>query len=79
MHSVRLRTDGRANTTLFVQIASFGAAFWSPYMLSKGYGNMGTTVGYCYFGVSIAVLALAYLRVPETARLTLELMDDCLT
>ncbi|CAG7922487.1 unnamed protein product [Penicillium olsonii] len=76
MHSVRLRTYGQANTTSLYEIGSFGAAFWTPYMLNPEYGNMGANVGYFYFGVTIAVLALTYLFVPETARLTLEQIDD---
>lgn len=76
MHSVRLRTYGQANTTCLYEIGSFGAAFWTPYMLNPKYGNMGPNVGYFYFGVTIAVLSLAWIFVPETARLTLEQIDD---
>ncbi|KAJ5347862.1 hypothetical protein MYU51_015491 [Penicillium brevicompactum] len=76
MHSVRLRTYGQANTTCLYEIGSFGAAFWTPYMLHPKYGNMGANVGYFYFGVTVAVLILSYLFVPETARLTLEQIDD---
>ncbi|CAI7651797.1 unnamed protein product [Penicillium bialowiezense] len=76
MHSVRLRTYGQANTTCLYDIGSFGAAFWTPYMLNPKYGNMGANVGYFYFGVAISVLILTYLFVPETARLTLEQIDD---
>ena len=76
MHSVRLRTYGQANTTFFYEIFSFGATFWTPYMLNSKYGNMGTDVGYFYFGVTVAVLILVALFVPETSRLTLEQIDD---
>lgn len=76
MHSVRLRTYGQANTTFFYEIFSFGATFWTPYMLNTKYGNMGTDVGYFYFGVTLAVLILVALFVPETSRLTLEQIDD---
>lgn len=79
MHSVRLRTYGQANTTFFYQVFGFAASFWSPYMLSKDYGNMGTNVGYFYFGVTAVVLMFTYLFVPETARLTLEQIDDYFT
>ena len=79
MHSVRLRTYGQANTTVFYQIFAFAATFWTPYMLSKDYGNMGTNVGYFYFGVTLVVLALTFFFVPETARLTLEQIDDYFT
>lgn len=50
MHSVRLRTYGQASTTMFYQIFGFAASFYSPYMLSAKYGNMGLNVGYFYFG-----------------------------
>ena len=76
MHSVRLRTWGQANTTVFYEIFAFGATFWTPYMLNKDYGNMGATVGYFYFGVTIAVLIFVFLSVPETSRLTLEQIDN---
>lgn len=79
MHSVRLRTYGQANTTFFYQIFSFGATFWTPYMLSKDYGNMGTSIGYFYFGVTVVVLVFVFFFVPETARLTLEQIDDYFT
>jgi SP family sugar:H+ symporter-like MFS transporter len=76
MHSVSLRTFGQANTTVFHGIFSFGATFWTPYMLSPNYGDMGTNVGYFYAGVTIIVAALVFLLVPETAQLTLEQIDD---
>lgn len=50
MHSVRLRTYGQACVAMIYEIFSFAAAFYSPYMLSAQYGNMGTNVGYFYFG-----------------------------
>ncbi|KAJ5638134.1 hypothetical protein N7490_008013 [Penicillium lividum] len=77
MHSVRMRTYGQANTTFLYEIFSFGATFWTPYMLNVKYGNMGSDVGYFYFGVTVAVLILVFLFVPETSRLTLEQIDDC--
>lgn len=76
MHSVRLRTYGQANTTLCYDVFSFGAYFWTPYMLNPDYGNMGSNVGYFYFGVTVGVLILTFLFVPETTRLTLEQIDD---
>ncbi|CAI7641798.1 unnamed protein product [Penicillium pancosmium] len=76
MHSTRLRTLGQANTTFCYQIFGFAAQFWTPYMLSAEHGNMGVNVGYFYFGVTVAVLVFVYLFVPETARLTLEQIDD---
>ena len=50
MHSVRLRTYGQAVAAMVYEIFSFGSAFYTPYMLSAQYGNMGTNVGYFYFG-----------------------------
>ncbi|EON98862.1 putative mfs monosaccharide transporter protein [Phaeoacremonium minimum UCRPA7] len=79
MHSVRLRTYGQANTTLFYEIFAFGSSFWTPYMLSADYGNMGTNVGYFHFGVSAVLAVLMFLFVPETARLTLEQIDEYFT
>lgn len=79
MHSIRLRTYGQANTTLIYEIFSFGASFWTPYMLNAQYGDMGTNVGYFHFGVSVALFILVFLFVPETARLTLEQIDDYFT
>jgi sugar porter (SP) family MFS transporter len=76
VHSVRLRTYGQANSTFFYNIFFFGATFWTPYMLSPEYGNMKATVGYFYFGVTLGILILIYLCMPETARLTLEQIDD---
>jgi sugar porter (SP) family MFS transporter len=76
MHSVSLRTFGQANTTVFYGIFSFGATFWTPYMLSPNYGNMGPNVGYFYSGVTIMVAVLVFLLVPETAQLTLEQIDE---
>lgn len=79
MHSVRLRTYGQANTMVFYQIFAFAATFWTPYMLSKEYGNMGTNVWYFYFGVTLFLLVFTFFFVPETARLTLEQIDDYFT
>jgi SP family sugar:H+ symporter-like MFS transporter len=76
MHSVRLRTYGQANTTFLYEIFSFAVQFWTPYMLNVDYGDMGVNVGYFYFGLTVAVLLLVFLFVPETARLTLEQIDD---
>lgn len=76
MHSVRLRTYGQANTTIFYGLFSFGATFWTPYMLDPEYGNMGPSVGYFYAGVTVVIAILVFLLVPETASLTLEQIDD---
>lgn len=76
MHSVSLRTYGQASTTAVFNIFNFGATFWTPYMLSPEYGNMGANVGYFYFGVTFVMIVLIYWHVPETARLTLEQVDD---
>lgn len=76
MHSVRLRTFGQAYAVGLYEIFSFGAAFWTPYMLNVSYGNMGTNVGYFYFGITVVILALTFAFVPETGRLSLEQIDD---
>ncbi|EXJ64254.1 hypothetical protein A1O7_00590 [Cladophialophora yegresii CBS 114405] len=75
-HNIRLRTYGQASTTTVYQIFGFAASFYGPYMLSADYGNMGLTVGYFYAGVTFAMLVLTFLLVPETARLTLEQIDE---
>lgn len=76
VHSIRLRTYGQACTTTFYQIFAFGASFYSPYMLSPKYGNMGTRLGCFYVGISAIMVVLVFLFVPETARLKLEQIDD---
>ena len=75
MHSVSLRTFGHANTIVFYGIFSFGATFWTPYMLNPNYGDMGPNVGYFYAGVTVVVAVLIFLLVPETSQLTLEEID----
>ena len=45
-------------------------------MLNVHYGNMGTNVGYFYFGLEFLSLIPLFLIVPETARLTLEQADE---
>lgn len=76
MHSVSLRTYGQANTTIFYGLFSFGAIFWTPYMLDSQHGDMGADVGYFYAGVTAVVAVLVFFLVPETASLTLEQIDD---
>jgi MFS family permease len=76
MHSVRLRTYGQAHTTVLYGIFSFGATFWTPYMLDANHGNMGPNVGYFYAAVTVVIGVLVWLLVPETASLTLEQIDD---
>ena len=76
VHSVTLRTSGQAFVAVLAQITTFAASFWTPYMLNVKYGNMGTNVGYFYFGIEVVVLVVMFLLVPETARLTLEQVDD---
>ena len=76
MHSVRLRTWGQPFASTIAQITAFAAAFWTPYMLNPQYGNMGTNVGYFYFGLNVVTWVLIFIFLPETARLTLEQVDD---
>jgi MFS transporter, SP family, sugar:H+ symporter len=76
MHSVRLRTYGQALALFTNSVFAFSASFWTPYMINPGHGNMGTNVGYFYFGLTIILLALTIVFVPETARLKLEQIDD---
>ena len=76
MHSLRLRTYGQSLALVVNSIFAFSASFWTPYMLNPGYGNMGTNVGYFYFGLLFIIIIIAILVVPETARLKLEAIDD---
>ncbi|KAF5012543.1 hypothetical protein FDECE_1410 [Fusarium decemcellulare] len=76
MHAIRLRTMGQAYAVILYEIFSFGSAFWTPYMLNAEYGNMGTNVGYFYFGITIVIIILTFLFVPETAKLSLEQVDE---
>lgn len=45
-------------------------------MLGPEYGNMGTNIGYFYFGVTVEILVLVFPFVPETSQLTSEQIDD---
>lgn len=76
MHAVRLRTSGQAFITALANVFVFATNFWTPYMLNAKYGNMGTRVGYFYFGMELGALIILYLLVPETGRLTLEQIDE---
>jgi len=58
MHSVRLRTHGQALSLFVNSVFAFAASFWTPYMISSQYGNMGTNVGYFYFGLLVVILAI---------------------
>lgn len=76
LHSVRLRIYGQGFTVYINSIVGFATGFWTPYMLNREYGDMGTNVGYFYFGTTSATLILVFLFFPETARLKLEQIDD---
>lgn len=45
-------------------------------MLQPQYGDWGTNVGYFYFAVNVVSFVLTFLFVPETAKLTLEQIDE---
>ncbi|KAL6243153.1 hypothetical protein RBB50_009704 [Rhinocladiella similis] len=76
MHSIRLRTYGQALAIFVNAVFGFSAQFWTPYMISPKYGNMGTNVGYFYLGLLVILLIVTVIFVPETARLKLEQIDD---
>ena len=76
IHSVRLRTFGQAFNQMVNHIFGFAVTFWTPYMLNVSYGNMGINVGYFYFGLDVILFILLFLYMPETARLSLEQIDD---
>ena len=79
LHSIRLRAYGQAFSVCCNLILSFTMAFVTPYMLNPEHGNMGTNVGYFYFGLTVIVLGLVFLFIPETARISLEQIDDYFT
>ncbi|KAI5458347.1 general substrate transporter [Mariannaea sp. PMI_226] len=76
MHSVRDRAVGQAFVMVVTNIFIFATNFWTPYMINPQYGNMGTNVGYFYFGVEAVTLIILWFIFPETACLTLEQIDD---
>ncbi|KEF59787.1 uncharacterized protein A1O9_04635 [Exophiala aquamarina CBS 119918] len=76
MHSVRLRMHGQALSLFCNSVFAFAASFWTPYMINPEHGNMGTNVGYFYFGLLVVILAITIVFVPETGRLKLEQVDD---
>ena len=79
LHSLRLRTYGQAFSAWCNLVLSFVMSFSTPYMLAENYGNMGTNVGYFYFSLTVIVFMLIFLFIPETARLSLEQIDDFFT
>lgn len=76
VHSIRMRTYGQAASVCVANVCNFAAAFWTPYMINPTAGNMGTNVGYFYFGLDIILFVLFVLYLPETGRLSLEQIDD---
>ena len=76
IHSVRLRACGQALALFAASLFNFATTFWTPYMINPTAGNMGTNVGYFYFGMDFAIFILLFLMIPETARLSLEQIDD---
>ena len=74
-HSVRHRTHGQAFAIMFSTFFNFAANFWTPYMINAKYGNMGTNVGYFYFGLLCCYFFITFFLVPETGNLTLEQID----
>ena len=76
LHNVRLRTYGQAFSMFWANLFSFATALWTPYMINPTAGNMGTNVGYFYCGLNFAIFAINLFILPETARLSLEQIDD---
>jgi hypothetical protein len=76
VHSLRLRGHGQASSVAVAGIFTFASTFWTPYMINPTAGNMGPNVGYFYFGLDVIGLVLLFLFLPETARLSLEQIDD---
>jgi len=76
VHSVRLRAYGQGFAALIAQTTAFACSFWTPYMLSPEYGSMGTNVGYFYCGIYVVFIICLFFLLPESARLSLEQVDD---
>ena len=76
IHSIRLRTYGQAISVMLSNVFTFASAFWTPYMINPKAGNMGTNVGYFYFAMCVVGLVSFFFLLPETARLSLEQIDD---
>ena len=76
LHSLRLRTSGQSIALFAANLFNFATTFWTPYMINPTAGNMGTNVGYFYFGVDLGILIVLVFILPETARLSLEQIDD---
>lgn len=76
VHSVRLRGYGQAVSVATANIFTFAATFFTPYMINPAAGNMGTNVGYFYLALDVVGFALLFMFLPETARLSLEQIDD---
>jgi MFS family permease len=76
MHTIRHRAHAQAFVVFVTNIFVFGTNFWTPYMLNAKYGNMGTNVGYFYFGMELIAFLILYFSLPENALLTLEQIDE---
>ena len=76
IHSVRLRTYGTSVAVFMANLFNFGTSFWTPYMINPAAGNWGTNTAYFYLGTNIVAFLLAFAFLPETARLSLEQLDD---
>lgn len=76
MHAIRHRAHAQAFVVTITNIFVFATNFWTPYMLNAKYGNMGTNVGYFYFGMELAGFLTLYFLLPENALLTLEQIDE---
>ena len=75
MHALQHRTYAQAFITVVSNIFTFATNFWTPYMINPAYGNMGTNVGYFYFGLELITMGILFFLVPETGRLSLEQID----
>jgi sugar porter (SP) family MFS transporter len=76
MHAIRHRPRAQAFNISVTNVFVFATNFWTPYMLDAEYGNMGTNVGYFYFGTELVAFALLFFILPENALLTLEQIDE---
>ncbi|KAL3483965.1 hypothetical protein BJX62DRAFT_244396 [Aspergillus germanicus] len=79
MHAIRHRPRAQAFNISVTNVFVFATNFWTPYMLDAEYGNMGTNVGYFYFGTELVAFVLLFFILPENALLTLEQIDEYFT
>lgn len=57
-------------------VCNFLTTFTLPYLLTKPYANLGPKVGFVYGSISVVLLILLYLYMPEMTNRSLEEVDE---